>query len=380
MSFLRPAFLAIPIVAALTACSPAPADDPRAGIPLVRVATVQAPAPAARSYTGVVVARVQSDLGFRVPGKVIERLVDTGQQVRRGQPLMRIDPTDLALATRAREQAVSAARARAQQTAADEKRYRELVGAGAVSASAYDQIHAAADTARADLSAAQAQADVARNEAGYATLYADADGVVMTTLAEPGQVVAPGQAVVRVARAGPREAVIDLPETLRPALGSAGTARLYGSNGGTIAVRLRELSDYADPRTRTFQARYVLDQEPAAAQAPLGATISVTIADTQAAPVVEVPLAALHDEGRGAGVWVLAGESRSAGPAKVTWRAVQVAALGVETAAVSGGLSAGDRFVALGAHLLHEGEQIRTADAPGGQDAKASVARNEVSQ
>ncbi|WP_233237046.1 efflux RND transporter periplasmic adaptor subunit [Bordetella sp. LUAb4] len=375
MSYRRPAALAISaatatlLVAVLAACSPAPADDPRAGVPLVRVATVQAPAAAVRTYTGVVVARVQSDLGFRVAGKVVERLVDTGQQVRRGQPLMRIDPTDLALATRAREQAVSAARARAQQTAADEKRYRELVGAGAVSASAYDQIHAAAETARADLSAAQAQADVARNEAGYATLFADADGVVMTTLVEPGQVVTAGQTVVRVARAGPREAVIDLPETLRPALGSTGEARLYGGKGDPVAVRLRELSDYADPRTRTFEARYVLD--PSTAQAPLGATISVTIGDAHGAPVVEVPLAALHDEGRGAGVWVLSGD-----PAKVTWRAVQVSTLGEETATVSAGLSPGDRFVALGAHLLHEGEQVRAAPAGDVLAARGTGARN----
>jgi len=374
MSYRRPAALATIVATAtllsalLAACSPAPADDPRAGIPLVRVATVQAPAPAARTYTGVVVARVQSDLGFRVAGKVVERLVDTGQQVKRGQPLMRIDPTDLALATRAREQAVSAARARALQTAADEKRYRELVGAGAVSASAYDQIHAAAETARADLSAAQAQADVARNEAGYATLYADADGVVMTTLVEPGQVVTAGQTVVRVARAGPREAVVDLPETLRPALGSTGTARLYGGQGPAVTVRLRELSDYADPRTRTFAARYVLEQS--AAQAPLGATISVTIAQAQGTPVVDVPLAALHDEGQGAGVWVLSGD-----PAKVTWRAVKVVALGEETAAVGAGLSPGERFVALGAHLLHEGEQVRPAAPASEQAARGTSAR-----
>ncbi|MFC4278805.1 efflux RND transporter periplasmic adaptor subunit [Achromobacter aloeverae] len=343
---------AILLAGALAACSPAAVDDPRAGVPLVRVATVQAPAPATRSYTGVVVARVQSDLGFRVGGKVTERLVDTGQQVRRGQPLMRIDATDLVLATRAREQAVHAAQARARQSAADEKRYRELVGAGAVSASAYDQIHAAADTARAELSAAQAQADVARNESGYATLYADADGVVMTTLAEPGQVVTAGQTVVRLARSGPREAVIDLPETLRPALGSVGEARLYGGQGPAVAARLRELSDYADPRTRTFQARFVLD--PDAPQAPLGATISVSLGGAGDKPVVQVPLAALHDAGRGPGVWMLSGD-----PAKVTWRAVRVASLGEETATISAGLAPGERFVALGAHLLHEGELVQ---------------------
>src|ERR1700761_1514792 len=173
---------------ALAACSKPPADR-RVGAQLVRVATAGSTGQGDRAFTGIVSARVQSDLGFRVPGKIVERLVDTGQTVRKGQPLMRIDRTDLALATVAQAGSVEAARARALQTAADEKRYRDLVSAGAVSASAYDQAKAAADAARAQLDAAEAQAGVARNQAGYSVLLADADGVVVETLAEPGQVV-----------------------------------------------------------------------------------------------------------------------------------------------------------------------------------------------
>ncbi len=149
---------------------------------------------------------------------MLERLVDAGQTVRRGQPLMRIDPNDLKLAAHAQQEAVAAARARARQTAEDEARYRDLVGSGAVSASAYDQVKAAADSARAQLNAAQAQADVARNAMSYAVLVADTDGVVVETLADAGQVVNAGQIVVRVAHAGRREAVVQLPETLRPAV------------------------------------------------------------------------------------------------------------------------------------------------------------------
>src|SRR5687768_1820842 len=131
---------------AFAACTDAiPSDDPRTQSPLVRVATVEAAVRTDRSFTGVVAARVQSDLGFRVSGKVLERLVDTGVAVERGQPLMRIDPTDSRLAARAREEAVAAATARARQTADDEKRYRALVSAGAVSRSAYDQARAAAE-------------------------------------------------------------------------------------------------------------------------------------------------------------------------------------------------------------------------------------------
>jgi RND family efflux transporter MFP subunit len=345
------------------ACSSSTASvDPRTQTPLVRVATVQASAQTERSFTGIVAARVQSDLGFRVPGKVLERLVDTGQTVKRGQPLMRIDPADLRLATRAHDEAVAAAMARARQTAEDEARYRDLVPTGAVSASAYDKVKAAAESARAELNAATAQADVARNETGYAVLLADADGVVVETLAEPGQVVSAGQVVVRVAHAGRREAVIELPETLRPPIGSIGRATLYGS-GLSGPARLRQLSDAANRQTRTFEARYVLDGR--LADAPLGSTISIQISDGRSAPAMQVPLSALFDAGKGPGVWLVEGATPG-----VTWRAVQVVRLGDDAVSVVGNLEAGDRVVALGAHLLHEGERVRLT----GHEVAARVA------
>jgi RND family efflux transporter MFP subunit len=337
----------------LAACGASSSPDPRTQPPLVRIGTVEISAPAERSFTGIVAARVQSDLGFRVPGKVLERLVDTGQTVKRGQPLMRIDPTDLRLAMRAYEEAVAAAKARARQTAEDEARNRDLVAAGAVSASTYDKVKAAAESAKAELNAAEAQADVARNGTSYAVLLADADGVVVETLAEPGQVVAAGQVVARVAHAGRREAIVELPETLRPIIGSTARATLYG-NALTGTARLRQLSDAANRQTRTFEARYVL--EGPLATAPLGSTISIQISDGRSTPALQVPIAAIYDSGRGPGVWLIEGETP-----RVTWRAVQIAGLSDEAAAVVGKLEKGDRVVALGAHLLHEGEDVRLA-------------------
>jgi RND family efflux transporter MFP subunit len=271
---------------------------------------------------------------------------------------MRIDPTDLRLATRAHEEVVAAAKARARQTAEDEARYRDLVST-AVSASAYDKVKAAADSARAELKAAQARADVARNETGYAVLLADADGVVVETLAEPGQVVGAGQVVVRVAHAGRREAVIELPETLRPAIGSSGRASLYGS-GLTGAAKLRQLSDAANPQTRTFEARYVLEDR--LADAPLGSTVSIEIPNGRSAPALQVPIGAIFDPGKGPGVWLVEGDVP-----QVTWRAVQVAGLSEDAAFIAGGLAAGDHVVVLGAHLLHEGEPVRQADGAAAQ-------------
>lgn len=344
--------LAIALFGGLAGCGAEPPADPRTQAPLVRTATVVGNHSGSRAFTGTVAARVQSDLGFRVAGKVAQRLVDAGQTVRRGQLLMRIDPADLQLSAQAQQQAVAAARAQAQQAIADEARYRALLGTGAISASSYDQSKAAADTARAQLSAAQAQAQVANNANRYAELVADVDGVVMETLAEPGQVVSAGQPVVRLARTGEREAVVYLPETLRPVVGSLAQAKLYGDSQTTVSAKLRQLSDAADPVTRTYEARYVLDG--VLAEAPLGATVTVEIPDgTQSAAALQVPIGALFDPGKGPGVWALEGK-----PAKAVWRPVRVLGLSDDVAQVKGNLKAGNRVVSLGAHLLREGQIV----------------------
>lgn len=212
--------------------APLAAIDPRQEPPIVRVSTANPVTGADRRFTGVIAARVQSNLGFRVPGKVVERLVNIGQSVKTGQPLLRVDETDLRLALTAKSNAAIAARAVLTQTAADEARYAVLVKNGfAASPQRYEQAKAALDTAKAQAAAAEAAANVAENELNYAVLVADADGIIVDTLAEPGQVVAAGQLVVRLAQTGPREALVVLPETVRPQIGSAAQATLYGVAG-----------------------------------------------------------------------------------------------------------------------------------------------------
>ncbi len=360
---------------ALAACGKSPPPDPRTQPPLVRTTLVAPGNAPERVFTGTIAARVQGDLGFRVAGKVLERLVDTGQTVRRGQALLRLDPVDLKLAAHAQQEAVAAARARAQQASDEEQRYRDLQGTGAVSALAHEQIKAAADSARAQLRAAEAQAAAALNASRYAELLADADGIVMETLAEPGQVVSAGQVVVRLAHAGRREAVVQLPETLRPALGSAAQARLFGREDVVIPARLRQLSDVADRATRTFEARYVLDAG-AAASAPLGSTVTLRIGGTATATAtatststststatagkatLQVPIGAILDEGKGAAVWVVQGD-------QVRRQPVTVVQVQDGNAQVVGALGLGERIVALGAHLLSEGAQVRLeSEAP----------------
>ncbi len=344
----------------LTACTSSQASqDPRTVPQLAEVAVVQPAEAGERAFTGVVSARVQSNLGFRVSGKVIERLVDTGQAVREGQPLMRLDRTDYAHAITTQVGNVDAARARLRQAAADDARYGGLVSSGAVSQSAYDQVKAAADSARALLSAAEAQLKVAQDEGAYATLFADADGTVVETLAEPGQFVSAGQIMARLARAGAREAAVNLPETFRPALGSSAYAVLYGATADAATrypARLRQLSDAADPLTRTYEARYVLDG--GAATAPIGATVTVYLRDSERAGALSVPLGAIDDEGRGPGVWLLDRRSSS-----VSYRSVEFIRFDAERAIVTGGIHIGDPVIAVGGHFLHEGQPIKVAEA-----------------
>jgi len=350
------ALLTLSVVSALfvAACDRA-ASTPKTAETLVRIASAAPAAAEVTAFTGTVAARVQSNLGFRISGKIIERLVDTGQTVQAGTPLYRIDPTDYDHAIAAQLGNVAAAKARLIQATADEKRDRNLLPTRAISASDYDAAKAAMDSAGALLDAAQAQLQVAQDDRRYTTLVADADGTVVETLAEPGQVVSAGQIVVRIAHTGPREASISLPETMRPAIGSAAEALLYGRDDRWPA-HLRQLSDSADPQTRTYEARYVLEGEAAAA--PLGATVTILLPNGAAARETSVPLGALTDEGKGSGVWVFDAKTST-----VTFRPVRIDQLGAETAILGSGLSVGEQIVALGAHLLHDGQRVRTAEA-----------------
>jgi RND family efflux transporter MFP subunit len=270
--------------------------------------------------------------------------VNTREQVQSGQPLMRIDETDLRLAVTAKRNAVAAARASVVQTEADEPRYAKLVSNGWASRQRYEQAKAAAE----------ADARVAENEATYSILVADADGTVVETLGEPGQVVSAGQTVVRIAKAGPREAVVALPETIRPAIDSVAEASVYGAaEGWRYTARLRQLSDAADALTRTYEARYVLDGEAAAA--PLGATVTIRLPSQTSEPQVQVALGAVLDDGRKTGVWIL-----DSATSTVRFRPIKLVRVTDETAVISG-LNSGDAIVSLGAHLLQEGARVRTA-------------------
>jgi len=342
------------VALALALCGCGSDATPPAPPPLVRTTVVGTGAGEVARFTGTVRARVETDLSFRVPGKVTARLVDAGTPVRRGQRLATLDPSDLALAAAAARGETAAARAEFVRAQAELRRLAPLAARGFVSARNLDVARADAAAAAARLRASEAEARSAGNQSGYAALLADADGVIMSIAAEAGQVVTPATPIVRLARVGPRDVVVSLPETARPIAAAPAEIQLYG-DGRVFPARLHSLSAAADPATRTYEARYTVANGGAL---PLGATATVAIARAGAQRLV-VPLGALHDGGEGPGVWVVGRDSR------VRFRPVRVAALGEESAALAGGLRPGERIVALGAQLLEPGQLVRSvADRP----------------
>ena len=297
-------------------------------------------------YTGVVRARFESNLGFRVAGKVAERLVNAGDAVKKGQPLLKLDPTDYQLA-------LQAAQAVHKQAGLELERVRVLVEKRVESRDVLERATAAAESKAV-------QAEQAANQASYTTLYADDDGVVMTTLAERGQVVAAGQPAVVLARDGAREAAVDIPESsLDETRRGGATARLYLDPAVTVPAKLREISGVADPVARTYPARYVLDGDPA--RFPLGATVTVRVSSTGelAQSLTEIPLGSLIDRGDGAAVWVVDPQT-----SRIQKRPVSIARLGAESAWIGQGLQHGDLVVSLGAQLLNAGELVRLENRP----------------
>ncbi|MHC6225013.1 efflux RND transporter periplasmic adaptor subunit [Pseudomonas sp. X10] len=343
----------VALCVSLSACGDHSAADPRVDRPpLVSTAVVNTdPAHWERRFTGVVAARVESSIGFRVAGKISERFVDVGQHVKRGQPLMRLDLSDFDLDVQNQQAAVDAAHAVLLKANADLERMQGLVDIGAISAKTFDEAQEARRSAQARWEAEKAKLGLAKNAYRYADLRADADGIVVERFADSGQVVAAGQPVVVLAQDGAREALVDLPETLRPAIGSQATARLYAKQDQVFTVRLRELSGSADRVTRTYRARYVLEGAPG--NIPLGSTVVISIAANGAATERKVPLAGVYDRGQGPGVWIVSSDN------KVHYRSVKIARIDDEDAVVSGGVSPGERLVALGAHQLHEGQEVR---------------------
>ena len=340
----------------LAGCNDQVAEKPAPARPVLVATAHYERATPERSFVGTIRPRIESDLGFRVPGKVAKRLVEVGQTVDIGQTLATLDEVDLKLQAEQATAELSAATGVLAQAAAAEQRAKDLRAKGWATDAQMDQARASADEARARLNRAERSVDLTKNSLSYATLEADARGVVTATLIEPGQVVAAGQTSIRVARFSEKEAVVAIPETLvgRAKTGSA-SVTLWSEPGRKYAAKLREISPSADPATRTYLAKFSL---PGAGDAvSLGMTATLTLCDTASERVARLPLSALFNEGDKPSFYVVDDKG------EITLKPVKVKAYESGDVVITGGIEEGEKVIALGVQKLDPSQKVRVVSA-----------------
>src|SRR5712691_540781 len=353
---LPPAVLALAAAAVLAGCQAETAPAPRSERPVQVQRVAFDTAETSREFVGVVGSRYETDLRFRVAGKIVTRIVNVGDRIAIGDVVARLDPEDLRLQVQSADAELAAATSNLAQAAADFERYSQLNANGWASVADFDRKKAASDEAQGRLERARRSLDLARNQLTYADLKADAEGVITATLAEPGQVVAIGQAVARLAHKGEKEAVVALPETsLAEARHSKAIVRLWAERDRSFDAHLRELSPQADPATRTYAARFTIDNADDAVA--FGMTATVTLSQAADAKVARLPLSAILNRGTGPSVYAVDAQGALA------LKPVTVAGFTEDAALVSSGIGDGDRIVTLGVQKLEAGLKVRTVES-----------------
>jgi RND family efflux transporter MFP subunit len=337
---------------ALTACSkPTPPDEPVRAVKVVVMATDGMGSGA--EYAAEVRPRVESRLGFRVSGKLLRRMVEVGQQVKAGQALAQLDTRDLVLSVESARAQLSAAVANRDLAAADFKRFKDLREQNFISSAELERRDASLKAAQSQLDQAQAQLSAQGNQTSYATLVADAAGLVTAVDAEPGQVLAAGTPVVRIAQDGPRDIVFSVPEDKvgMVKIGSSVEVRAW-SKQSVYQGKVREVGAIADPVTRTFAIKVALAGGDVL---PLGSTVSAAprALDRTGTNVFKLPTSALQHDGKNAAVWVVERSSMT----------VRLQPIGIATAdgnevVVSSGLAQGMEVVVAGVHVLSPGQKV----------------------
>ena len=368
-------FATVAITALLAACSkPVPPEEP---IRAVKVMTVGVTTFASGyEFAGEVRAKVESRLGFRVGGKIIKRQAELGQRVEAGQVLAQLDPQDYKLAADAARAQLRAAGINRDLAAADYKRYKELKEQNFISGAELERRDATFKAAQAQFEQAQSQLAVQGNQANYASLVADVSGIVTAVEAEPGQVVAAGTPVVRIAADGVRDVVFSVPEDKVSGIKPGMAVKVRGWAQDTILMAtVREVSASADPATRTYQVKLALDTKT---PPPLGATVSVLpegLGGVQGAPVIKLPTTALRQEGKSSAVWLLDKTSMT-----LKSQVVQVATADGNEAVIASGLQPGMLVVSAGVHVLSTGQKVTIYQqkVPQAQEIRAQAATNSI--
>lgn len=339
-------------LAFLAACSkPTPPAEPVRAVKVITVASDSIRSGA--EYSAEVRPRVESRLGFRVSGKLLRRMVDVGQHVRAGEALAQLDAQDFKLSVDAARAQLAAALANRDLAGADFKRFKDLRDQNFISAAELERREVTLKSAQSQVEQAQAQLAGQSNQSGYTTLLADAAGVVTSVDAEPGQVLAAGTPVVRIAQDGARDVVFAVSEdkVVKIKLGSAVTVRAWASQA-VAQAKVREISASADPVTRTFTVKAAL----ASADAwPLGSTVvAVAQALDRSRPVfVKLPTSALQHDGDTAAVWLVERASMT-----VRLQPIAIATADGNEVVVASGLQPGMEVVVAGVHVLSPGQKV----------------------
>ncbi|WP_328595427.1 efflux RND transporter periplasmic adaptor subunit [Rugamonas rivuli] len=348
---ISPLILSVLAAAVLAGCSK-PVEKTEDIRPVRAIVLASSDVDVNAEFSGEVRARVESRLGFRVGGKIVTRKVDVGTLVKHGQVLMQLDPQDLQLSQAQALAGLRAAETNRDLAKAELKRYQELRSKNFVSQAVLDAKDSTYKAAQANVDAAQAAYRGQSNQAGYASLVSDVDGVVTAVDAEVGQVVQPGTPVVRVARQGEKEIVIGLPEDKVETLRRVPDVqvRLWADPKNTVAGKIREISPVADPSTRTYTVKVSIPDS--LAEAKLGMTAVVQFASKTATPQIKVPLTALYYEKSASSVWVVDGGVVKLVPVTISGAAGNDIVLG-------SGVKAGQTVVTAGVNLLKPGQKVK---------------------
>jgi RND family efflux transporter MFP subunit len=362
-----PARLVIVACLLLQACSkPVPAEEP---VRAVKVLTVGLDAmQSGAEYAGEVRSRVESRLGFRVSGKLLRRHVEMGQHVRAGELLAQLDPQDFKLAADGARAQLAAAATNRDLALADYKRYKDLREQNFISVAELERRETTLKAAQAQVDQAQAQLAGLGNQTAYANLVADVAGVVTSVDAEPGQVLAAGTPVLRIAQDGPRDVVFAVPEDKvgKLKVGSQVLVQAWAEQKNASAV-VREVAASADAVTRTYTVKVGLTGSE---NWPLGSTATVApkALDRSGPSVIKLPTSALQHDGEKAAVWVLEKATMT-----VRLQPIAITTADGNEVVVSRGLEPGMQVVSVGAHVLNPGQKVTIYQSKQAAAAAASV-------
>ncbi|MEO8171312.1 MAG: efflux RND transporter periplasmic adaptor subunit [Oxalobacteraceae bacterium] len=350
---LKIAMLAL--LASVSGCSkPVPKVAQIRPVRVIKLGAQQAETVA--EFSGDVRARVESQLGFRVGGKITARKVDVGTVVKRGQVLMQLDPQDLQLLQAQAQAALQTAQSNRDLAHADLSRYQELRSKNFVSPAVLDAKQTAYKSAESIVAQARAALKGQSNQTGYAALVSDVDGVVTAVDAELGQVVAAGTPVLRVAQAGEKEVVVGIPEDKVANLRAITDVRvrIWANPQAVLQGKLRELSPVADPVTRTYTAKITILNAPA--EVRLGMTAYVSFVAKTPDAMFAVPLTALLQDKAATAVWLVENGAVRLVP-------VQIGGTSGDDVLLASGVNAGQTIVTAGVNLLKAGQKVKILGA-----------------